>query len=186
MSLLVHYWDSGVFCSYLSKENGRWEIVRDLLIEGRAGRLEIITSSFACVEVLKIKGHNPITEDQERQLTTFFEYPFIKFVDANRTVCEAARRHVWRDGMKPKDALHLASAMAISKHRPLDSLFSWDTDFTRLDGTSGIPFPIVHPFLQQAFLPNFPACDDKTEDDEQDEEAAADEAEAEAERNAPD
>jgi predicted nucleic acid-binding protein len=185
MSPLIQYWDSGVFCSYLSKESGRWEIVRDLLNEGRAGRLEIITSSFACVEVLKIKGHNPITEAQERELITFFEYPFIKFVDASRPVCEAARRHVWRDRMKPKDAIHLACAMVIHKHRPLDGLFSWDSDFTGLSGTAGIPFPITRPFMHQPLLQNFPTCDDEPEDNEEDEDPAT-AAEAEAERNAPD
>lgn len=87
----TQYWDSGVFCSFLSKEEGRFEVVQDLLREAHAGRLEIITTSFALVEVLKLKGHASFTEESQETLTTFFEYPFIKVVNADREICELAR-----------------------------------------------------------------------------------------------
>ena len=147
-----YYWDSGVFCSFLSEEENRWQIVEDLLKEGHAGRLEIVTSSFALVEVLKLKGHTPINAAAEDELKTFFEYPFIKFVNADRDICEAARAFVWKHKMASKDALHMATAHRASTVLQIHGLFSWDSDFVRLSGKQRIGFPISHPFLEQGVL----------------------------------
>ena len=147
-----YYWDSSVFCSFLNEEENRWKTVEDLLKEGRAGRIDIVTSSFSVVEVLKLKGHKPITEKLEEQITTFFEYPFIKMVDADRNICEHARRYVWRHGLKPKDAVHVATADIASKVAPIHEVFSWDDDFLKLNGKSEIKFPVVRTYLQQQLL----------------------------------
>jgi len=147
-----YYWDSSVFCSFLSEEEGRFQIVQDLLDEAHAGRIEIITSSFSLVEVLNLKGNEKITEAQEVQLTTFFEYPFIKIVNATRDVCEFARNYVWRHGMAPKDAVHMASAEFAAKVAPIHSIFSWDSDFVNLNGKTGMKIQISHPFMHQGLL----------------------------------
>jgi len=148
-----HYWDSSVFCSFLNKEANRVDAVEALLRDAHQGRSEIYTSSFSLVEVIKIKGGQPITEGQEKALIEFFEYPFIKIMNAERGVCERARQFVWRNGMKPKDSVHLATAEAVSKIVSLDGLFSWDGDFTGLNGTvPGIVFPLTVPFVQQPEL----------------------------------
>jgi predicted nucleic acid-binding protein len=146
------YWDSGVFCSLLNKEEGRYQVVRDLLKEAYAGRIEIITSTFALVEVLKLSGAMPITQAQEDELQAFFEYPFIKLVMADRDVCERSRYYVWRHGMKPKDALHMATAERASKKALIHELFSWDGDFIKLDGKTPIGFPISKPFMKQLLI----------------------------------
>ncbi len=146
------YWDSGVFCSILNKEEGRWEIVRDLLKEALAGRIEIVTSTFALVEVLKISGSMPITEGQEEELQSFFEYPFIKLVMADRDVCERARYYVWRHGMKSKDALHMATAEKASKKAAIHELFSWDGDFIKLNDKTPVGFPISKPYMRQMLI----------------------------------
>ena len=147
-----YYWDSGVFCSFLGEEENRFQVVHDLLNEAHAGRLEIITSSFALVEVLKLKGHNPITEVEEGHLRTFFEYPFIKIVNADRDICEAARTFVWKHKMKSKDAVHMATADMASRITEVHGLFSWDSDFVKLNGKTGIDIPICHPFMNQGLL----------------------------------
>lgn len=153
MNPLRQYWESSVFVSYLSEEEGRVEIVRDLLDEAYAGRLEIYTSSFTLTEVIKVKGHPPMTQKDEEKLVTFFEYPFINIINADRDICEAARQHYWLDGLKPKDALHLASALTIKARLPLDALFSWDTDFVRIDGLKKFNLQISTPYLRQLLLP---------------------------------
>jgi predicted nucleic acid-binding protein len=85
-----YYWDSSVFVSFLNEEESRFEIVESLLKEAHAGRAEIVTSTFTLVEVLKLRGHSPISEKDEAELQAFFEYPFIKFVEPDREVCERA------------------------------------------------------------------------------------------------
>ncbi len=146
------YWDSGVFCSFLSKEEGRYEIVLDLLKEAHAGRIEIISTSFALVEVLKLKAHGNITGEVLDKLRTFFEYPFIKIVNADREICELARSYVWKHGMKAKDAVHMATAEVASRVVEIHRVFSWDDDFVRLYGETPLKIPISHPFMEQQVL----------------------------------
>jgi predicted nucleic acid-binding protein len=155
MSLHTQYWDSGVFCAYFNDESDRADVVEKLLNDGVDGRLTIITSSFACVEVLKMKDHTHLSKKDENTISDFFEYPFIKMVDATRAVCESARHLIWKHhGLKPKDAVHMASAMAYVEREYLDVLFSYDTDFLSLDGALTQKFHIKEPYIEQ--LPLFP------------------------------
>jgi predicted nucleic acid-binding protein len=147
-----YYWDSSVFCSFLNEEKDRCQIVEDLLKEARSGFIEIVTSSFTTVEVLKLKGSIPIGEEKEAKITQFFEFPFIKIVDANRNVCEIARRYVWKHGMKPKDAVHAATAEVASRLVSVHELFSWDEDFVKLSGKVGLQFKFSRPYMLQTLL----------------------------------
>lgn len=90
----------------------------------------------------------------EKEVTSFFEFPFIRLYDANRNVCELARQFVWKRGLSPKDAVHMATALLTAKLVTIDGLFSWDTDFLKLNGkVPGISFQISVPFMTQALLP---------------------------------
>ncbi len=152
----THYLDSGVFVAYINDESGRGDVVEDLLNEARDGKLKIITSSFALVEVLKIKGKKPLARNDEEMILDFFTWPFFRFVDANRTICERARQLIWdHPGLWPKDAVHLASALAYSDRENLDGVFSYDSDFIKLNGVITQKFSICEPFLKQ--LPLFGA-----------------------------
>src|ERR1700737_4504174 len=155
MSLKTHYWDSGVFVAYFNDEPKRADVVENLLNEGKDGKLTVITSAFACVEVLKLKDQKHLTKEHEQMISDFFEYPFIKLVDATRGVCEAARHLIWKHpALKPKDAVHLASALAYVEREYLDVLFSYDADFLKLDGVATQKFHIKEPYIEQ--LPLFP------------------------------
>ena len=148
-----YYWDSSVFCSYFNKEKNRTDIVSDLLKDALAGKSEILTSSFTLVEVLKLKDGTPITQSKEQMLEDFFEYPFIKIVNAERGICERARQFVWKHGMKPKDAVHMATAEFANKIVTINDLFSWDGDFIKLNGKiDGIQFSLSSPYMKQALL----------------------------------
>ncbi|MSU48526.1 MAG: PIN domain-containing protein [Opitutus sp.] len=149
-----HYWDSGVFCSYFNKEKGRYSVIIDLLKDAHSGKSEIVTSSFTLVEVLYVKNGTPIKQSQEEMLELFFQYPFIKIVNAERSICERARQFVWKYGMKPKDAVHIATAEFAGKIVTIHDLFSWDSDFTGLNGKiPSVTFPIREPYVDQALLP---------------------------------
>lgn len=91
MSLHTQYWDSSVFVAFFNDEPNRADTVEKLLNDGQEGKLTVITSSFACVEVLKLKNHAHLSKEDEQMISDFFEYPFIKMVDATRGICEAAR-----------------------------------------------------------------------------------------------
>jgi uncharacterized protein with PIN domain len=83
MSLKTQYWDSSVFVAYFNDEPGA-NTIETLLNEGTDGKLTVITSAFACVEVLKLKDHKHLSKEDEEMISDFFQYPFIKLVDATR------------------------------------------------------------------------------------------------------
>jgi predicted nucleic acid-binding protein len=154
MSLHTQYWDSSAFIAFLNDEDGRADTVESLLNDAKDNKLTIVTSSFACVEVLKLKNHKHLSQEHEQMISDFFEYPFIKLVDATRGICEAARHLIWKHpALMPKDAVHLASALAYVEREYLDVLFSYDTDFLNLDGTITQKFHIKEPYIEQ--LPLF-------------------------------
>src|SRR5438477_2844380 len=135
MSLHTQYWDSSVFVAFFNDEPNRADTVETLLNDGHDGKLTVITSAFACVEVLKLKDQKHLAKEHEAMISDFFQYPFIKIVDATRGICEAARHLIWKyPALKPKDSVHLASALAYVEREYLDVLFSYDKSFIDLDG----------------------------------------------------
>jgi len=155
MKELIYYWDSSVFVAYFNdeQEKERADTVEQLLDEAHAGRISIVTSSFALVEVLKLKGQKPLTAENEEKIVSFFEYPFIGLVDANREICENARRLIWsHTSLFPKDAVHVASALAYAEREHLDGLFSYDGDFLKLNGVVTKKFQVTEPFMKQMKL----------------------------------
>lgn len=164
MSLHTQYWDSSVFVAFFNDEAGRADTIETLLNEAKDGKITIITSAFACVEVLKLKDQKALTKESEQMISDFFQYPFIKIVDATRGVCEAARHLIWKhSSLKPKDAVHLASALAYVEREYLDVLFSYDSDFLDLDGTITNKFHIKEPYIEQLPLFSAPAGDEGKE-----------------------
>lgn len=158
MSLKNQYWDSSVFVAFFNDESGRGEVVENLLNEGSEGKLTVITSSFACVEVLKLRDQKHLTKEQEEQISELFQYPFIKLVDATRAICQEARHLIWKHAsLKPKDSVHIASALAYAQREQLDVLFSYDSDFLKLTGAVTQKFPIKEPYVEE--LPLFKESD---------------------------
>ena len=154
-SARTQYWDSGVIVSFFNAkfEPERAKIVRALLEDAEAGRLEITTSSFALVEVLKVDREHPLTKEAEDKVAAFFEKPYIHLINADRMICEQARHLIWRFGtLRPKDSVHMGSALAFAEKRDLDALFSWDTDFTKLDGKITKKFKICQPYIESPSL----------------------------------
>src|SRR5262249_5353907 len=101
----------------------------------------------------KLKGHAPLTQGDEQEIVSFFQYPFIHFVDATRQLCQDARHLIWKfPALNPKDAVHLASALYFSQREALDGLFSYDKDFTKLNGKVTTKFSIIEPFISQPNL----------------------------------
>jgi hypothetical protein len=99
-----------------------------------------------------LKGHAKIADDAQQKLRMFFEFPFIKIVNADRDICESARNYVWTYKMASKDAVHMATAEVASRVVEIHGLFSWDSDFLGLNGKTHLKFPITVPFLEQGIL----------------------------------
>jgi predicted nucleic acid-binding protein len=151
----VLYWDSSVFCSFFNAHNEkeRAKLIRELLDEAQSGSLDIVTSTIALVEVVKLDGERKLPREHEDKIAAFFEYPFIHLIEIDRTLCEDARKLIWEHpSLFPKDAIHLASAIFYATKAPLSGLFSYDEDFIKLDGKLTKQFSITEPFMSQGLL----------------------------------
>lgn len=108
------YWDSAAFIAWIQKEEGRVEQLRAVLEAADRGETEIWTSALTIAEVLWPKGRPEIRGITARQRSTvrgMFRRPSIKIIQVDRQVAELAQDVVWDHGVKPKDAIHVASCL---------------------------------------------------------------------------
>ena len=162
-----YYWDACVFLAFLKREEGRIEIVREMLRRGELGELVIVTSSFTPAEVVHVKGRDRITSDIEQAIDDLFSYDFIRMMDVTRKVSEHARKLMWKySHLRPKDAVHLASAIQCKERiTELAALHTYDPHFLKLNGVAEAQFALEIPILNDPELP-FPNDGADTETDE--------------------
>jgi predicted nucleic acid-binding protein len=103
------------------------------------GELTIITSALTLAEVLRLKGKDPIPESDRDLVRRFFENEYIALYDVDRTVAEMAQDVVWTYGVKPKDAIHVATALSVGSTIAIEQLDTFDGDLISLSGHVGIP-----------------------------------------------
>lgn len=118
-----------------NNEAGRVDNCESVLLAAKRRELRIITSALTLTEVIKIKG-KPIAVDREDHIRAFFEHEWILVRDVDRFIAEQARDFIWKYGLQPYDAIHLATAY---KHK-IQHLDTYDTkDLGKLNGKLGTP-----------------------------------------------
>jgi predicted nucleic acid-binding protein len=105
------YWDSSAFISRIQRTPGRIEVLEHITGRAEKGEVEIVTSAFTLCEVAK-GDENALPEDQEKTIVDFFENPYILVQQVDVFVAARTRGIVRRFGLKPADAVHVASALA--------------------------------------------------------------------------
>lgn len=111
MSFERRYWDSDCFLGWLQAEADKVDLCRQVLNRAESGEIRIITSALTIAEVLNLRGHENIPADRRQQVVDFFKKSFISPVSITRRIAERSRDLVWDNGIAPKDALHVATAM---------------------------------------------------------------------------
>jgi len=93
-------------------------------------------------EVVKLRRHPPLTKDDAASLRAFFKHDWIVVRQVTRLLAEAARELVWDEGIDPKDAIHVATALDAG----VVQLDTFDTGLINMSGRLGVP-PLVigHP-----------------------------------------
>jgi predicted nucleic acid-binding protein len=114
LELPRRYWDSDIFLTWLNKEPGKYDKCRGVMKEAEDGNLEIVTSALTIAEIIYLKGHPKITIERSNAICRFFESEYIKLVNVDRYVAESARTLLWQHSLKPKDAIHVASALKVN------------------------------------------------------------------------
>lgn len=142
------YWDSDCFLGWLQDEVDKADLCAHVLDECRAGKTRLVTSALTIAEVLALKGQRPIPVDRRLVVEDFFKHSFIIVRSVTRRTSENARKYVWEHGVKPKDAIHIATAIEAG----LDDLHTFDGDFIKQSGKHGKPLlqirkPYVEPNL---------------------------------------
>lgn len=110
----LRYWDANAFLAYFQEEKGRVDSCEAVLEEAEKGKILIVTSALTLSEVLALRGKNrlPPNPEMKTKVIDFFKNEYIAVQNVTREIAELSRDLVWDSGIKPKDALHVASAMA--------------------------------------------------------------------------
>ena len=105
------YWDSDCFLGWLQAEKDKEADCREVLQAAEEGNVLIVTSALTIAEVLYLKGTPKIPRGKRQQVEAFFRSEYILVTNITRRIAESARELVWDNGIKPKDALHIATAI---------------------------------------------------------------------------
>lgn len=115
------YWDACTWIAYIHQEmpgknstftEARFDLCRETLMRAEAGEIEIATSAFTLAEVCKrSNATSPVGN-----LSAFFDQPYILLVPLDKQVGMKAQaiQSAGLAGLKPADAVHIASAIVWS------------------------------------------------------------------------
>lgn len=108
---MKRYWDSCAFLAWLQNEPERSDACNDTLNEAKSGSFVIVTSALTLTETLWMRGGPQLGADKARLLNGFFRRSFLRVANVDRAIAESAQRLVWDNGIRPKDAIHVATAL---------------------------------------------------------------------------
>ena len=121
--------DSSVFIAWIKGEyrNGVAcrPIVEHILGQAARGDFKIGVSTLVLVEVHKTRTSEMLTSEEDDRILQFFEHSYFEVIDLDRDIAEHANRICRQFGLKPNDAIHVASALRLE----CDVLLYWDDDF---------------------------------------------------------
>lgn len=150
MTIERRYWDSDCFLGWLQAEPNKEESCRQVLEAAEEGKVLIVTSALTIAEVLALRGAPPIPASMRAKVEAFFRNDYIVVRNITRRVSEQAREYVWGHGVKPKDALHVATALDAG----LELLNTFDIPLIGKSGSLGNPvLTIERPYWREPKLP---------------------------------
>lgn len=108
------YWDSCCFIGLLQDEKDKAPALVDLCQKAAADDLVIVTSALTIAEVCKLPGTTLQADDQAKKILEFFENPYVVIRALDRLIGERANTIARQHGIKPLDAVHLATGILSS------------------------------------------------------------------------
>ena len=100
----------------------RGSIGEHILNQAEGGAFSVYTSTLTLAEVYNHRGSAKLTAQEADDILLFFERDFFEFIDVDRELGEQANRFCRQFGLRPNDAIHLASALKAK----CDVLLAWD------------------------------------------------------------
>jgi predicted nucleic acid-binding protein len=106
------YLDTSAYLAAINGEKDRAQVVLQILEAADQKKIEIVASTFVAAEVIKIKGEDAyLTPDKETEIDEVLKSERILWVELDLTLALEARKLARAHGLKPGDAIHLASAI---------------------------------------------------------------------------
>ncbi len=123
------YLDSSVYIAAINNESGRADTVRAILSAADHTEIQIVGSTFVAAEVIRMKGEDkPLAPEKEREIDVYLRSERILWVELDFSLAIEARHAARAHGLRPADAIHLASALRAKA----DVLLTYDGDLTRV------------------------------------------------------
>src|SRR6266568_1395788 len=128
------YWDASCFICFLNKaELDRRKICEDILYHAQDRKIELWTSVWTIVEVVRPNRHSlpastKLTPEQIRKIQAMFEWDWLKKVQEDQIIAAKAVELQRDFGLRAGDAIHAATAIRIKA----DVLQRWDRDFNKV------------------------------------------------------
>ncbi len=108
--------------------------------------MRLITSAVTLSEVIHLKGKPQINQRDNEKIRDFFRNPYIIVRNLDRETANLSRKFIWENSLKPKDAIHLATAVRAG----VSLLHSFDGDLHGVSNIFGNPkITIEEPSMPQ-------------------------------------
>ena len=107
----IVYWDSDAFLGWLQNEAGKEALCRATFERADKGEIILVTSALTIAEVLWMRNSPKISKDKATLVRRFFRRSYIKIRGVTRSIAERAQDVVWDNDIRPKDAIHVATAL---------------------------------------------------------------------------
>ena len=152
------YLDANVLIAYLANEPSRGPVVASLLEDAERGSIELLTSVLTVTEVAFVasdhaSGDDPSAEEDNIAKLWVPESP-VKLTDVSMRVAERARdivrtaRRSEMKGVKPPDAIHLASAEV----HGCQHFFTYEGEATREQWAHWVALAVDEPYTHNPQL----------------------------------
>lgn len=133
------YWDSDCFLAHLKGDREKAEQCDGVIQRGERGEVIIVTSALTLAEVLWVRSGPRIPTEKAQIVRKFFRRSFIRIHNVTRKISELAQDLVWEHSIKPKDAIHVATAI----HIGVDAFETFDKKLVKKSGTVGKPLLLI-------------------------------------------
>lgn len=129
------YWDSDAFLGWLGNETRKADSCGGVIQRAERGEVLIVTSTLTLAECLWMRGQPKIPQEKAEIVRRFFRRSYIRMYNVTRRLGEDAQDFVWNHSIKPKDAIHVATAV----HLGVEALETFDEDLIKKSGKVGDP-----------------------------------------------
>ena len=121
------YWDACCFLGWLKEEPDKIVQCEAGIRQAERGDLVIVTSTISLAEVLYLaKKERPISKATRDKIQSFFQNDYILLLEVDRRTAERAQEVVWDYEVKPKDAIHVATALIAGERLAIEQLDTYD------------------------------------------------------------